>query len=283
MNKINVNIGKRHLKGHEPTPSQISALENLHKFNPHSIVFDLAKKAAVEGKLDVGQASEKNYVQIVMKMDHPLTIAVGDESPRQVRLVQRTVGQHAAPKPDDASFMLKPTRISELLDTYASADEDCALEGDGEEENENEDTHADLPPDGAPLEGEEDEASEEEGDWHMVVEVEDFPNHFHTVGLNGDLITKVKMDDTWVRVTMRTPLDAKHQLPPRFGAKVQRHKDTDAGAEKWQAWYPGAEPQSRHRTGPTAREEVLQWCREKHAEYLKAIKGDADLVYGELD
>ena len=112
----------------------------------------------------------------------------------------------------------------------------------------------------------------EEGDGDKVVEVEDFPNHLHTVGKKGDLITKVKMDGTWVRVTMRTPLDAKHQLPPRFGAKVQRHKDNDAGAEKWQAWYPGAEPQSHHRTGPTAREEVLQWCRERHAEYMNANK-----------
>jgi len=267
MNHINVNIGKRHLKGHEPTPSQIGALEKLHKCNPHSIVFDLAKKAAVEGKLDVGEASERNYVQIVMKMDDPLTIAVGDESPRGVRLVQRTVGQNAEPKPDDASFMLKPSHIKQLLEAYASED-------DGEEENLNdEDTSGDLPPDQAPLEGEDDESSEEEEDGDLVVyDVEDLQNHFHTIGKKGDLITKIKMDDTWVRVTMSTPLDAKHRLPPRKGARVERHKDTKAGAEKWQAWYPGAQPESHHRTGSTAREEVLQWCCERHAEYMNANK-----------
>ena len=158
------------------------------------------------------------------------------------------------------------------------------LQTNFEENLNDEETSGDLPPDEAPLEGEDDESSEEEEDGDLVVyDVEDWQNHFHTIGKKGDLITKIKMDDTWVRVTMRTPLDAKHQLPPRFKAKVQRHKDTDAGAEKWQAWYPGAEPQSHHRTGPTAREEVLQWCQERHAEYLKAIKGDAELVYAELD
>ena len=61
---------------------------------------------------------------------------------------------------------------------------------------------------------------------------------------------------------------------------MQRHKDNDAGAEKWQARYPGAVPASRHRTGSNAREEVLKWCWERHVEYQKSQQG---VVYGQLD
>ena len=56
---------------------------------------------------------------------------------------------------------------------------------------------------------------------------------------------------------------------------MQKHKDTVDGAERWQAWYPDASPfKSRHRTGPSAQEDVLKWAWEQHQLFLaKDSKG----------
>ena len=179
--------------------------------------------------------------------------------------------------------------ITELLATYASV-EDCEEEDsekkDGKEEAKYtlfslsasdadcEEDHASVE---APVESEEDDASEEEDDGDKAslapdceIVLEDFQRQVFTVGPGNEIITYVRMFGRWVNVTANTSIDVKHRLPPRTGAKVQRHRDNDAGADQWQAWYPGAVPASRHCAGSNAREEVLKWCWERHVEYQQA-------------
>ena len=170
--------------------------------------------------------------------------------------------------------MLKPSIITDLLDTYAS-------DADGESEDEvevipsdEEVFFLDVPPGQAPLEGDGEDASEEEDDDDELAvatkcagDVEKCKHHIFTVGPTGETTTKVHKDGQWVDVSVTTPLDAKLQLPPRPGTKVQQHKHTAAGNHKWQAWYPGAQPASRHITGPNAREDVLKWAWEQHEQW----------------
>ena len=126
------------------------------------------------------------------------------------------------------------------------------------------------------LESEADHTSEEEdGDEAALapdcaIVLEQFQRQVFTVGPAGEIITYVRMVGRWVNVTANTSIDVKHRLPPRTGAKVQRHTDNDAGADQWQAWYPGAAPSSTQSAGSNAREEVLKWCWDRHMEYQQA-------------
>ena len=278
MNKVNLRIGQRALQGFQKTRPQTVALEKLQALNPSKIVFDLEQQAPVEGKLQVDLA--KNYVQIEMKMDPPVMIAVGDGPAMKVKLVQRTLSEDHQSKPADALFMLRPSVINDLLDAYASdedgkKEEGQPAEGEEEEGQKTEGDCEDIGLDQAPLEGEEEDASEEESDHDEVaiatavaVDLENYNQHVSTVGPHGDTRIRVFRNGQWESVTNTTPLDARLQLPPRHGAKVQKHKDTPAGAQRWQAWYPGVEPRSKHSTGPDAREAVLTWVHEHHRQWL---------------
>ena len=142
MYKVNLSVGKRHVAGRKAAATQLATVEKLQNLNPDCIVFDLDKKAVLErNQVEAGKAGESSWVQIVMQMDPLVTIALGDGAATQVKLVERTLGENAPAKPEDALFMLQPSAITALLQAYASdadgeggseaerlpSDEECAV------------------------------------------------------------------------------------------------------------------------------------------------------------
>jgi hypothetical protein len=71
----------------------------------------------------------------------------------------------------------------------------------------------------------------------------------------------------WEAVNI-TPANAKDNIPLVTGCRIQRHSRD--GTISWQGWYPTSSPgapQSHHRTGENAFQEVVDWLWMRHGEH----------------